>query len=204
MIPMFPLGSVLFPHMPLPLRLFEPRYLKMLGDLLEQPDPEFGVVLIERGHEVGGGDQRFSVGTVAQVVEVEAMEESMVLMARGTSRFRVVQWLPEDPYPRAEVELLPELRWDPGLQPVRDVAETALRKALAMNSEFAQSWPADVQLSDDPLASCWQLAAITPVTALDQIAMLQAAQIVELLAMVHDFSKELSQTLAMGWPDATQ
>jgi hypothetical protein len=42
------------------------------------------------------------------------------------------------------------------------------------------------------------------VTALDQIAMLQAAQIVELLAMVHDFSKELSQTLAMGWPDATQ
>lgn len=54
MIPMFPLGSVLFPHMPLPLRLFEPRYLKMLGDLLEQPDPEFGVVLIERGHEVGG------------------------------------------------------------------------------------------------------------------------------------------------------
>ena len=43
-----------------------------------------------------------------------------------------------------------------------------------------------------------------PVTALDQIAMLQAAQIVELLAMVHDFSKELSQTLAMGWPDATQ
>ena len=55
MIPMFPLGSVLFPHMPLPLRLFEPRYLKMLGDLLEQPDPEFGVVLIERGHEVGVG-----------------------------------------------------------------------------------------------------------------------------------------------------
>jgi Lon protease-like protein len=153
---------------------------------------------------VGGGDQRFSVGTVAQVVEVEAMEDSMVLMARGTSRFRVVQWLPEDPYPRAEVEPLPELTWDPGLQPVRDVAETALRRALAMNSEFVESWPADVKLSDDPLASCWQLAAITPVTALDQIAMLQTSQIVELLAMVHDFSNELAQTLSMGWPDATQ
>jgi Lon protease-like protein len=190
--------------MPLPLRLFEPRYLKMLGDLLEQPDPTFGVVLIERGHEVGGGDQRFSVGTLAQVIEVEAQEDSMVLMGRGTSRFRVVEWLAEDPYPQAQVEMLPELSWDPGLQPMRDTAEAALRRALAMNSEFAESWPADVKLSDDPLASCWQLAAITPVTALDQMAMLQTPQLAALLTMVHDFSNELSETLSMGWPDASQ
>ena len=52
---MFPLGSVLLPHMPLPLQLFEQRYLMMLGQLLETEDPEFGVVLIERGSEVGGG-----------------------------------------------------------------------------------------------------------------------------------------------------
>ncbi len=45
--PMFPLRSVLLPDLPLPLRVFEPRYLKMLGDLLEEDEPEFGVVLID-------------------------------------------------------------------------------------------------------------------------------------------------------------
>lgn len=45
-LPMFPLGSVLLPHMPLGLRLFEPRYLQMLGELLEEREPQFGVVLI--------------------------------------------------------------------------------------------------------------------------------------------------------------
>ena len=51
-LPVFPLGSVLFPHMPLALRVFEERYLKMIGALLETDDLVFGVVLIERGSEV--------------------------------------------------------------------------------------------------------------------------------------------------------
>ena len=57
---MFPLSSVLMPYMPLPLRIFESRYLVMLGRLLDDDDPQFGVVLIERGPEAGGGEQRFS------------------------------------------------------------------------------------------------------------------------------------------------
>jgi Lon protease-like protein len=56
-LPMFPLGSVLFPHMPLPLRVFEERYLVMLSRILADDPAEFGVVLIERGQEVGGGDR---------------------------------------------------------------------------------------------------------------------------------------------------
>lgn len=66
-LPMFPLGSVLFPHMPLALRLFEERYLTMLAHLLEAEDPAFGVVLIERGRETGGGEHRFRTGTVAEI-----------------------------------------------------------------------------------------------------------------------------------------
>ena len=56
LLPMFPLGSVLFPAMPLALRVFEERYLKLMGAILEDEPSEFGVVLIERGSEVGGGD----------------------------------------------------------------------------------------------------------------------------------------------------
>ena len=55
---MFPLGTVLFPHTPLALRIFEQRYLMMLGRVLDDDEPSFGVVLIERGSEAGGGDQR--------------------------------------------------------------------------------------------------------------------------------------------------
>ena len=68
-IPMFPLGSVLLPAMPLQLRIFEPRYLKLLGDLVASDKPEFGVVLIERGQEVGGGEKRMEIGTLASVSE---------------------------------------------------------------------------------------------------------------------------------------
>jgi Lon protease-like protein len=59
--PMFPLGTVLFPSMPLPLRVFEPRYLAMLSEILPDEPSEFAVVLIERGSEVGGGEHRFPV-----------------------------------------------------------------------------------------------------------------------------------------------
>src|ERR1700716_2301802 len=64
---MFPLGNVLFPHAQLSLHVFEPRY-RALAEACLAGDGEFGVVLIERGSEVGGGDTRFSIGTVARIV----------------------------------------------------------------------------------------------------------------------------------------
>ncbi|WP_218005455.1 LON peptidase substrate-binding domain-containing protein [Janibacter limosus] len=106
-LPMFPLGASLLPGSPLPLQVFEPRYLAMLRDIAAG-DGRFGVVLIERGFEVGGGDQRFSIGTVASVEQVSPMGDGRIgLLARGRERFEVVRWLEDDPYPRAEVRLLP-------------------------------------------------------------------------------------------------
>ncbi len=72
-------------------------------------DGEFGVVLIERGQEVGGGDVRFGVGTVARIVQTAELPDGRWLVdAVGTERFRVTEWLPEDPYPLAMVEALDE------------------------------------------------------------------------------------------------
>lgn len=202
MTPMFPLGSVLFPHMPLPLRIFEPRYLRMLGDLLESDCPEFGVVLIERGHEVGGGDHRFSVGTMARVLEVDAREGYVGLVAQGTRRFVVREWLPEDPYPSADVADLPEFEWDEALADLRHDAEAQVRRALAAAAEFGASWPMDVHLSDDPVAACWQLAAITPVGALDQVALLQAESLAALLTGTAAAARDAQESLRLGWPGA--
>ena len=66
---MFPLGTVLLPTGILPLHVFELRYRRMIEECLAADTPEFGVVMIERGREVGGGDQRSHVGTVARIVQ---------------------------------------------------------------------------------------------------------------------------------------
>ena len=88
-LPMFPLGTVLLPHMLLPLHIFEPRYRALIHDVLDG-DREFGVTLIERGHEVGGGDRRADVGTVAHVEEAEELDDGRwVVLAAGTRRIRV-------------------------------------------------------------------------------------------------------------------
>ncbi|HEV7759443.1 MAG TPA: LON peptidase substrate-binding domain-containing protein, partial [Acidimicrobiales bacterium] len=100
--PMFPLGTVLVPGMLLPLHVFEPRYRQMLDDCLAG-DRTFGVVLIERGSEVGGGDVRTGVGTLARILQAEqAADGRWALMAVGARRIRIDRWLPDDPYPRAE------------------------------------------------------------------------------------------------------
>jgi Lon protease-like protein len=106
-MPMFPLGSLLFPNMPLNLRIFEERYLKLLGDLMGTENPEFGVVGIARGMEVGGGEGRMSIGTIATVTEIGTTGEFLGLESFGSQRFRVNAWLPDDPYPVADIELIP-------------------------------------------------------------------------------------------------
>ncbi len=182
---MFPLGSVLFPHMPVLLRVFEDRYLAMLGEILQDEPAEFGITLIERGQEVGGGEQRFGVGTVAQITQMDTAEGSVVLVAEGERRIRVVEWLEDDPYPRATVETLPELEWDAELAPLRERAETVVRRALALASEVEdQQWSAAVELADDPVASLWQLAAISPLGPLDQVELLASSSTKELADLV--------------------
>src|SRR2546430_15968952 len=121
-LPMFPLGTVLFPHAVLPLHIFEERYRSLVETCL-QGDGRFGVVLIERGFEVGGGDTRFGVGTVARIVEAARTPDGRYLLATvGTERFRIKKWLDDDPYPRAEVDVIGEPRRVPDGAAVRRTA----------------------------------------------------------------------------------
>lgn len=198
-MPMFPLGSVLFPHMPLLLRVFEDRYLVMLSRILQQEPSEFGVVLIERGQEVGGGEHRFGVGTVARITELEGSEGFVGVLGEGGHRFRVTGWLEDDPYPVAEVTELPELTWDDSLASLRSETERSVRRALALASEFGdQQWAADVALSEQPVAAAWQLAAIAPLGPLDQVALLGTESMEQLLVETAQLATEAGETFAAG------
>ncbi len=182
-IPMFPLGSVLFPAMPLALRVFEQRYLKMMGAVLDSEAPEFGVVLIERGSEVGGGDKRFDVGTTARVLQIEAPDGPLQVLARGGQRFRVTQWLDEDPYPQAEIEFLEEFDATDVEGDALEQAEQSVRSTLSFLKELDLSlpWPTDIELSEDLVQRAWQLAGIAPLGTLDHQDLLQSEGVNQLL-----------------------
>jgi uncharacterized protein len=170
---MFPLGSVLFPGVGLPLRIFEPRYRQLVIDALDA-DGEFGVVLIERGSEVGGGDKRFSVGTVAKIVEAEPLDDgTWSIVGLGLRRIGVVGWLPDDPYPLADVDNVMDLdEIDPG-----QVAQVVghLRRVLAMSAEVGiAAAPATVELAEDPEVALWQACALAPVGPFDDFALLKS------------------------------
>ena len=195
-MPMFPLGSVLLPAMPLPLRIFEPRYLKLLGDLVASEKPEFGVVLIERGKEIGGGEKRMSIGTIASVTEIGTTQEFLGLESYGSQRFRVNAWLPDDPYPLADIDLLPDLIWDDSLLPAKVHLETKVRQLLAFVSEFGNlQFGADIEFSEDPMEACWQLAGVLPVGPLDQIDLLSSQSADELISRTYEIVKTANETL---------
>ena len=195
-LPMFPLGTVLLPHMPLSLRIFEERYLKLLGDLLGEEDPEFGVVLISKGPEVGGGDQRFEYGTIAAVTEIGTTDEFYGLQSVGAQRFKVVGWLPDDPYPLADIEFLPELVWQESLSNLREHVEDKVRKLLAFASEFGDlQYDSDTELSEDPIQACWQLAGILPIGQMDQIDLLKSDSPEQLLNQILEITVRSEQTL---------
>ena len=194
-LPMFPLGNVLFPHMPLRLRVFEERYLIMLNELLKADDLRFGVVLIERGREVGGGDQRFGIGTIADVLQVAAGDGFVNLAAHGAERLEVTSWLDDAPHPRAEIRVLPGLVWDSSLESLRERAEHVVRRTLAVASEFAEKvWPPNIELSDDPVEASWQLAGIAPLGAIDQLALLSCSTTEELLVKLIKLTEEAGLT----------
>ena len=195
-MPMFPLSTALMPAMPLSLRIFEERYLKLLGDLMLSENPEFGVVLIERGPEIGGGEKRLGIGTLASVTDIGTLDQFYGLESIGTQRIRVNAWLPDDPYPMADIDFIPDLIWDDSLMPARVHLETKVRNLLAFASEFGDlQYGPETELSDDPMDACWQLAGVLPVGALDQVDLLQVQSADELISRTYDIVVALEEAL---------
>jgi uncharacterized protein len=203
--PMFPLGSVLVPGMLLPLHVFEPRYRRLVHDCLAG-DGEFGVVLIERGSEVGGGDVRTDAGTMARIVRADDTPDGrFAVVALGVRRIRVDGWLDDDPYPRADVSDWP----DPPDRPAEADAGTRLddtrlgdttsgdttfdevvalvRRAAALASELGeQAVPLDVELAADPVLASYQATAVAPLGPMDRQALLCAPSVPERMHLLRE------------------
>jgi Lon protease-like protein len=183
-LPMFPLGSALLPFQVLPLHVFEPRYRALVRDCLAG-DGRFGVVLIERGSEVGGGDVRFDVGTIARIAESAEMPDGrMAVVAVGEERMRVVRWLDDDPYPRARVIPLPDPEAEASELVARAPLVAAFDRVVELTRALGAEIPDDLTLADDPLRAAWEALAMAPIGPLDTVAVLGQAGAVARMEMV--------------------
>jgi Lon protease-like protein len=200
---MFPLSTVLFPHSELPLHVFEPRFRELTSDCLAD-DREFGIVLIERGPEVGGGDARCSVGSLARITSATPLADGrMSLVVEATRRFRVRRWTGEEPYPTALIEELP----DGSLDADDDLLERAfgaVRRARALLSELGETaaLPFDADLGESAEETSWRLCALAPLTPFDAQRLLELDDPVERLraleALCQAFGADLHRLLAGG------
>lgn len=196
---MFPLGGVHFPYTLIPLRVFEPRYRQLVDEVMESGEP-FGVVLIERGFEVGGGDSRFSVGTVAEILETSPLDDgTLAVVARGLRRMRIDEWLDDDPYPRASVMEVDDPRG--GDVDVAHAAQSLARLRALLSELGADMGMWDEALPDDPVIASYHLAALSPVGPLDAQRLLEAetaSQRVDLVVEVTEDLIELAQAQLSG------
>lgn len=173
-LPMFPLGSVLLPTMLLPLHVFEERYRLMVEHVLDG-DGTFGVTMIERGSEVGGNDVRATVGCRARILDAEQQPDGRWhLVAVGTERLRVDEWLTDDPFPRAIVSSLPDIV-DAGIVDESGWLElvVAFHELIALVERASGGTVSPkVTLADEPELATFQMAAVAPLGPLDRYRVL--------------------------------
>jgi len=189
----------MLPGEELPLRIFEPRYSALVADCLAMDDPAFGVVLIEAGREVGGGDSRNDVGTLAHITEVADFGDGRYrLNCVMAERIRVLEWQPDNPYPRAAVEVWPD---EPGESVAADDIRDVEDRMVALFERIAGSQGADVNARDivsgadaAPDAAMWLYALTTrlPMGQADRYAVLAAPTVAARVTALRDAVETVS------------
>jgi uncharacterized protein len=190
---MFPLEVAMLPGEELPLRIFEPRYAALVSDCLAAQDPAFGVVLIAAGREVGGGDTRSDVGALAHITECADFGDGRYrLRCVMGERIRVLEWQPDDPYPRAAVEPWPDEPGEPvEVDAIREVEDRMIalfeRIAAARGGEVnGRDVVAGADASGDAGMWLYALASRLPMGQADRYAVLSAPTVAARLAALSD------------------
>jgi hypothetical protein len=186
-LPLFPLGTVLFPGVALLLHVFEPRYRALVSDLMTGPEPRmFGVVAIREGHEVGVESVRslYDVGCVAVVRRVEALPDGrFAVMTVGGRRFHVDELDESRPYLQAHVSLLDE---SAGEAEAVDVLADKVRRAFVDYRTTLDSAELPVNLPDDPAELSYLVAATALISMRERQQLLEAMNTAQRLRVETD------------------
>lgn len=193
-LPLFPLGTVLFPGGFLPLRIFEPRYLEMVAACMQQQAP-FGVVLIRDGKEVGVSAEPYEVGTLAAIVDFDKGKDGLLMIACiGGERFRILERRIEaNRLQRATVQLLPAAD-DRVLPPEYESLATFLRAVVNQPGLSRRIAPPDIDYTS-PREIGYRIAELLPVPPPAQQRLLEIEDPIERLAEISGLIKGMEFTL---------
>ncbi len=151
-LPLFPLNVVLFPGMILPLHIFEHRYREMIARCIDEKLP-FGVVLVEKGQEIGESVTPHTIGTVARIVRVERLDDGrMNITTVGAERFRVKQFHHTHSYLTGTVEHYPVI--NASTKSAEDLAHKVRPRIMEYVELLAKANDSKLQLDrlpEDPL-----------------------------------------------------
>lgn len=181
-LPLFPLGTVLFPGMLLPLRIFEPRYREMINRCLDEKLP-FGVVLIREGAAIGEAATPHPIGTAARITRVDRKPDGrMDIVVVGTKRFRIEELYHHRSYLSGEVSHYPVLNGDTRLavEQAQRVRPKILEYVELMTKATGVELQLD-QLPEEPTTLAFLTAIALQVGANDKQRMLNQAGIPEML-----------------------
>ncbi len=172
-VPIFPLGTVLFPGARIPLHVFEPRYRALVRDCLVG-DSHFGVVAIRRGSDTDPSPDWYRVGTLARIERVVRLPGGRLnLVVAGATRFQAIHPLEGRPYLRAEVELVESARAvapSPGVAlQLRESYEGYRSSLLAMGVAIPPFW----ELPAEPAELSWAVAGHLVVELRDKQRLLE-------------------------------
>jgi Lon protease-like protein len=164
-LPLFPLGSVLYPGLVLPLHIFEDRYRQLVADLLASPEPrQLGVIGIRQGSETGvdGVSALYETGCTAVLRRADKRADGRFdLVTVGTDRFRLLTLADPAPYYRGDVELLPEEVGDVAAATAAVPAvQREFRAYLDLLTERSRAQISISELPDEPVLLSYLVAAV--------------------------------------------
>jgi len=177
MLPLFPLGAVLYPGMLMPLHIFENRYRQLVGDLLAGPEPrEFGVIAIRKGRETGvdGVHSLYEIGCTASLRRVDRLDDGRFdIIIVGARRFRLLGLHETQPYLQGEVEPLATEPVDPAAAgPAVRVVQGAFREYLDALTEWGGATVRLEELPDEPSLLSFIVAAAVVIDLPERQALL--------------------------------
>ena len=163
-LPLFPLGTVLYPGLVLPLHIFEDRYRQLIRDLLDGQEPRrFGVIAIREGREtgIGGVSALHEVGCTATVREIEEADDGQYdIVTVGTDRFRLHDLDDSRQYLVGEVEMLGEPAGDEAAAALAAAAvQRAFRAYLNVLADRGAATISVPDLPDEPILLSYLVAA---------------------------------------------
>lgn len=184
-MPLLPLNSVLVPGAPLPLQIFEPRYVELVGDLLALPEDQrrFGVIAIRRGRETGvdGVESLHQVGCVTLVTDVDTLPDGRFSLSTvGVARFRLEQLEAGSAYLRGRVDVLPEVPGEAS-GPLLDAVSRNYLGYLEALAAAGREVPVAPDLPRDPLLLSYLVAATVVLDNADRQRLLAAEDAAERL-----------------------